>query len=171
MEFKIHFPISFPDMFRHVLVDANFHFHWLGILRTALNKQDSDEGPENDPQYSHHQGDDDYGDVEQQLPLYDDASSQLYVDKPTEDDGGVEDEGEGPECYPEWDVVVTVLPQELGDHGVQGADTALYWPLLIQYNTRTDQKTQSYNVILSRFNILVIKWHEVCDSLILQNSL
>ena len=42
------------------------------------------------------------------LSLYHEASSKLDVDKPTEDDGGVEDESEGPECDPQRHVVDTL---------------------------------------------------------------
>ena len=43
------------------------------------------------------------------MALYHDPSGKLDIDKPAEDDGGVEDEGEGPEGDPERGVVDTVI--------------------------------------------------------------
>ena len=101
-------PGILPEVFRHVCVGTDLHFHRLRNRFIFIRKQDSQKWPENDPGYDNHERGDKYREVQQLLTLDDDPSSELDVDKPTEDDGGVEDEGEGPKCDPQRHVVDTV---------------------------------------------------------------
>ena len=97
------------EVFRHVCVSTNLDFHRLRNGGILICEQDSQKWPENDPSYCNHERSDDYRDVQQFLALDDDPSSELDVDKPTEDDGGVEDQCEGPECDPQRHVIDTVI--------------------------------------------------------------
>ena len=71
--------------------------------------------------------------MEQALALDDDPGGEFDVDKPTEDDGGVEYEREGPESDPERDVVVTVLLHDLGDHVSDRARDLLYFEEVVEH--------------------------------------
>ena len=54
------------------------------------------------------------------LALDDNPSSELDVDKPTEDDGGVEDQSEGPEGDPERHVIDTVILMSVSQYTLVG---------------------------------------------------
>ena len=85
------------------------HFHWLRNGGILIRKQDSQDWPQDDPASDNQERSDDDGDIEELLALDHDPSSKFDVDKPAEDDGGVEDQSEGPECDPERRVVDTVI--------------------------------------------------------------
>ena len=88
---------------------TDLHFHRLRNGGNLVSKKDPQDWPENDPARDNQERRDNDGDVEQLLALYHDPCSQLDVDKPAEDDGGVEDKSEGPECDPQRRVIHTVI--------------------------------------------------------------
>ena len=88
---------------------ADLHLHRLRNGGILIRKQDSQHWPQNDPASDNQERSDNYRNIEQLLALDHDPSSKFDVDKTAEDDGGVEDKSEGPECDPERRVVDTVV--------------------------------------------------------------